>query len=509
MAAHYPIIYVRGYAMTESEIESTFNMPYYGFNLGSTQYKLGATTAPKMHIFESPVVRLIKEEHYEDSFGRFVDPRNRPIPGSVHSAGIGWHRTLWIFRYYDPESKMFGEDRKKVDGYATDLAVFLNQVRLACGSPPGFAVILVAHSMGGLVARSYLQNPGIFGAGKPAAAKLKQRGLKPADFRPVVVKKLFTYGTPHRGIALREGLGWAEDVRDLIGFKGSDAFGPKEMRRYLGKLKASDDLHTYKPLHYAPPLKNVFSLVGTNHEDYVVKSAKYGVGPGSDGLVAIENAYVKSGPRAYVHRSHSGPLGIVNSEAGYENLRRFLFGDTRFKLFLRIGEIVNELPGLRDSTDELDYFLVEISVTIRGLPSYIHTRSVAHLSAIQVPIIKRRGKFFPKEKDIHLYTGYLITDGRLSGDEFARGAADIRIEPHYRHDGWIRDSRYEGDWVINDRMHFGISKTGDKLNFAYRWSSENAEKTGAVKPEMHFPLPKSVERYLKGGSLRTLFDQWS
>ena len=233
------------------------------------------------------------------------------------------------------------------------------------------------------------------------------------------------------------------------------------------------------------------------------------MGPGSDGLVAIENAFVKSGPRAYVHRSHSGPLGIVNSEAGYQKLRRFLFGDARFKLFLRIGEIVNELPGLRDSTDELDYFLVEISVTIRGLPSYIHTRSAAHLSAIRVPIIKRQGKFSPKEKDIHLYTGYLMTDGRLSGDDFARGAADIRIEPHYRHDGWIRDSRYEGDWIINDRVHFGISKTGDKLKFAYRWSSENAEKTGAVKPEMTFPLPNSVNRYLKGGSLRILIDQWS
>lgn len=72
MVKNYPIIYVRGYAMTQSEVESTFNMPYYGFNLGSTQFKLTAGTKPKMHIFESPVVRLLKEEGYQDSFGRFV-----------------------------------------------------------------------------------------------------------------------------------------------------------------------------------------------------------------------------------------------------------------------------------------------------------------------------------------------------------------------------------------------------------------------------------------------------
>jgi len=508
VANYYPIIYVRGYAMTQSEVESTFNMPYYGFNLGCTQFKLAAGTEPKMHIFESPVVRLIKEENYQDSFGRFVDPRNRPIAGSVSDARADWRRTLWIFRYYDPESRMIGQARQKLDGYAADLAVFLNQVRLACGSPAKFAVILVAHSMGGLVARSYLQNPDIFRAAKPSAADLKRRGLRASDFKPVKVRKLFTYATPHRGIGLREGLGWAEDIRDLIGFKGSDAFGGREMRRYLN-LARGDDTHTYKPLAYAPPVKRVFSLVGTNFDDYVVSAAKLGVGPGSDGLVTIENAYVKRAPRAFVHRSHSGPLGIVNSEAGYENLRRFLFGDLRFRLFLRLGELVRELPGKRSPSDALEYFLIELNVTIRGLPSYLHTRSGDHLSAIRVPAVKRRGKIVGRDNDVHLFTGYLNTGARLKGDRYARGAADIRIEPHYRHDGWIRDSRYEGDWLMNDRIHFGISKGRGKLKYDYRWSSENAGQSGTARNEMFFPLPAAAARYFKGGRLRVLFDEWS
>ena len=507
MSSHYPIVYVRGYAMTQSEVESTFNMPYYGFNLGSTQFKLTAGTDPKMHIFESPVVRLMKEEGYQDSFGRFVDPRNRPIANSVPDTRGAWRKTLWIFRYYDPESRMIGEARQKVDGYAADLAVFLNQVRLACGSPPDFAVILVAHSMGGLVARSYLQNPRIFGAAKPSAAVLETRGLRAGDFKPVNVYKLFTYGSPHRGISLREGLGWAEDIRDLIGFKGSDAFGAKEMRRYLN-LSSGDDLHTYKPLAHAPPIKRVFSLVGTNFEDYVVAAAKLGVGPGSDGLVAIENAYVKGAPRAFVHRSHSGPLGIVNSASGYENLRRFLFGNVRFRFFLRLGELVQELPGRREPGDELDYFLIELDVTIRGLPDYLHMRSSAHLSAIRVPVVKRRGKITGREHDFHLYTGYFDMDARLKGDRFARGAADIRIEPHYRHDGWIRDSRYEGDWLMNDRLHFGAALVRGELRYDYHWNSETAERSGAVAEEMFFELPASASRYLKGASLRVLYDEW-
>ncbi len=86
---------------------------------------------------------------------------------------------------------------------------------------------------------------------------------------------------------------------------------------------------------------------------------------------------------------------------------------------------------------------------------------------------------------------------------------DIRIEPHYRHDGWVRDSRYEGDWVMNDRIHFGVSKGRGQLKYDYRWSSESAGQSGAVQNEMFFPLPASAARYIKGGNLRVLFDEWS
>lgn len=536
MGQYFPIVYVRGYAMTPGEVEQTFNMPHYGFNLGSTQFKLSAGHDPKMYIFESPVVRLMKDEGYADSFNRFVTPYNLPVAGSVpkgkDAEGIEhWRRTLWIFRYYDGESNLAEDDaalkaesRKRMDGYAADLAIFLNRVALACGNPPNFGVNLVAHSMGGLVARCYLQNRDIYGTAKLAQNRL---AALPAHQRPkddvkqlkkIAVRKFFTFGTPHKGISFRSGLGWAEDVRDLFGFAGSDAFGPKEMRRYL-KLAKADPLHKYKGLDYAPPVKNVFSLIGTNHEDYTVRVAKAGVGPGSDGLVTIENAFVREGPRAFVHRSHSGPLGIVNSEAGYQNLTRFLFGDCRFKLFLVFGEVEEgKLPGLRDKDDQLDYVLAEVKVTIRGLPGYLHSRTADSLSALRVPVGKKKGKRRTlRVDDVHLYTGYfrkkfalkVEAGGEDGKDPFLRGAGDLRLEPHFTHDGWVRDSRYEGDWIMNDRLHFGIKPEGDRLTLRYHWASEGEEREVEVKGELRIDLPPKVRDYLPKGSLRLMFDAWS
>src|SRR5438876_9727655 len=114
MAEDFPIVYIRGYAMTPDEVEETFNSPYYGFNLGATKIKLVNRELDRsdlrMLIFESPVVRLIKDEGYTDAFNRFVTATNDPIPESVVKATPpgDWHKTLWVFRFYDPESKIFG-----------------------------------------------------------------------------------------------------------------------------------------------------------------------------------------------------------------------------------------------------------------------------------------------------------------------------------------------------------------------------------------------------------------
>ena len=89
-------------------------------------------------------------------------------------------------------------------------------------------------------------------------------------------------------------------------------------------------------------VKRVLSVVGTNAQDYGAArglSAR-AMGAQSDGLVAIRNAYVWGSARAYVHRSHSGAYGLVNSEEAYQNLRRFLFGALRGIALVVVGFIV-------------------------------------------------------------------------------------------------------------------------------------------------------------------------
>ncbi len=500
MSESYPVVYIRGYAMTQSEVEDTFNRPYYGFNLGSTQIRQGRREKPVMRIFESPVVRLIKDEAYVDSFNRFVDAGNRPIAGSVSAQGAraDWRRTLWVFRYYDQESELLGGDRKEIEDYAVALAEFLHGIRTACGSPEDFSVNLVAHSMGGLVARSYLQNGGLF----------QREELQ--NLAPVPVNKLFTYGTPHKGISFRKGLGWIEDIRDLVGIGGADSFGAQRIREFLD-LDAAAPLHSYTPLPHAPPREKVMSLIGTNYRDYVVWAAKKGVGPGSDGLVAIENAYVQGAPRAFVHRSHSGPFGIVNSESGYQNLSRFLFGDYRYELKLAPVAARRQLPGLAKS-DTLDYLLVETSVVIRGLAVEVQQRKEDTQSGIIVGMEAAADGSYraTDERDVHLYTGYLSAARKKKGARYLRAALDIRIEPHYRHDGWIRDSRFEGEAFFSARLHFGIRATRAGIRIQYRWGDSLQSRNTMPKEDgfCEIPLPAAANRYLATGGIRLRVSPW-
>jgi hypothetical protein len=78
-----------------------------------------------------------------------------------------------------------------------------------------------------------------------------------------------------------------------------------------------------------------------------------------------------------VHRSHSGRYGIVNSEEGYQNLRRFLFGDL---------QITVELVGLdiAGTPDDETVWQLETALSIRGLPVLVHEQSSAHHCPVQL-----------------------------------------------------------------------------------------------------------------------------
>jgi hypothetical protein len=83
-APFLPIIYVRGHAATMAEIEDTTADPYMGFNRGATLLRQDAERQPVRSIFESPLLRLIKDHGYEDAFrngGSSCAPGEAPARG--------------------------------------------------------------------------------------------------------------------------------------------------------------------------------------------------------------------------------------------------------------------------------------------------------------------------------------------------------------------------------------------------------------------------------------------
>lgn len=363
MAAELPVIYVRGYAGTASGINAQVDDPFYGFNVGSTHVRVGGSGDPLFYQFESPMLRLMLDEQYELLVeGSQADLLDRQDDGTVPPASI------WIHRYYDISASTWGEQPEafRLERAAEDLLELIELLQRKTGAPK---VHLVAHSMGGLICRCLIQKV------------IPDQRDRPA---PDYVARLFTYATPHGGIEFDVGLGLLERLRDRFGIAGADVFGPRRMYEYLtpgSEYDPEGPPEGWTPLTIpdgAFPKDRIFSLVGTNPEDYAVAfglSSK-AVGAKSDGLVQIENAYLPGSRHAYVHRSHSGRYGIVNSEEGYQNLRRFLFGDLAVQA---------DLVGLELPQDDPDVvWQGETRLSVRGLPIVMHEQVAAHHCPIQL-----------------------------------------------------------------------------------------------------------------------------
>ncbi|MES1927328.1 hypothetical protein [Salinisphaera sp. T31B1] len=447
---YHPIIYVRGFAATQGEIEDTVADPYMGFNIGSTKARVAWTGDVKRFYFESPLVRLMSDHKYEDVFVEGDDllaaeQSERKIP----------YQCIVIYRYYDEASADFGDDSvtPPIEHFARGLDRLVLRLRdKVCANPDNgvtvdaFRAYLVSHSMGGLVCRAFLQNPDLGSA--------EARGA---------IDKVFTYATPHNGIDLRI----VRNVPGWLSFGDVNNFNRERMATYLG-LEPGPDVSRVTNF----PAERIFNLVGTNSRDYKVAGgvSAWAAGDASDGLVRIENATTHgldahgnavSSPRAFVHRSHSGHYGIVNSEEGYQNLTRFLFGALRVDGHLDLDDVtlpIEVQKALDEGRKIRASYQFEVAVSIRGCQWEMTRREAREHSAM----FRTYDALFPadhngqrspdRSQSPHLFSVFLDPAKSVKSSKSISFAFDLKVlVPDYEVDGIAFLKRhYEGGFLYRE-----------------------------------------------------------
>lgn len=520
----HPIIYVRGFAATQGEIDETVADPYMGFNIGSTKARKAWTGDVRRFFFESPLVRLMSDHDYEDVYVEgddLLDPRTavQPVP----------YRCIVIYRYYDEASTDFGDgDTPPIEHFARGLGTLIARLReKVCGNPANgvapddFRVYLVAHSMGGLICRAFLQNPAL---GDDPDRK--------------AVDKLFTYATPHNGIDIR----LVRNIPGWLSFGDVNNFNRERMAAYLD-VPAGPDVSLVRNF----PPERVFNLVGTNVADYTVARglSSWAAGDASDGLVRIDNATTHgpgpdgddvTSPRAFVHRSHSGHYGIVNSEEGYQNLTRFLYGSLRVDGLLDIDdislpvEVHNALK--KNNKDVRASYQFEVVASLRGCQWEITRRLQRENSAIfrsydqLFPGAERTHRPPDRRASPHLFSLFLDPSKSVKNRNSVSFAFDMKVlVPDYEIDGVLFMKRhFEGGYIFRDMLLVEALRDDNApggWRVKYGFQSTNPGKPGSVadtvpldagKPaaglKFEIPIQQSTRPGLTG-KLRIEVRPWS
>jgi hypothetical protein len=435
-------------------------------------------------------------------------------------------KSIVIYRYYDSASNLFGTgETPKIDEFAKGLSRLISRIRdLVCQHPENriapdqFRCYLVAHSMGGLVCRSYLQNA----------------ALDVADTRKCV-DKFFTYATPHNGIEMAgtNVPAWlaANDIRN---FSREYMAGYLALAELFEKTKRVDWVRETKD---SLSSERMFCLIGTDRTDYEAAAglSRTFVGHGSDGLVRIENASVcgigndgkVSDPvaKAFVYRSHSGPFGIVNSEESYQNLTRFLFGDIRVDIWIDVEEIrlpedVQEKADAGKPVDALYQF--EILASPRGKLWYL-TRRIAEEDSVACLTHAEWTKASQKPQSLYVSSVFLDNDARVDPDRRSLAYSmtlGVRV-PDYEVERrvWLNE-HYEGGYLFRDSVVIEIfppEGENGQWSVMYDWQSGNPGK--ATRPLAATPTPEGKLEFSLGfdngkkpgmrGRVRFIASRWN
>lgn len=486
-----PIIYIRGYAGSTAGIDAQVDDPFYGFNNGATHVRVGRGE-PKFYQFEGPMLRLMIDHDYQ----LLVHGDQRAYlensqPGSVAADSI------WVYRFYDQAATTFQEQPRRgpveaavneverrvtAKGFNIEDAAdgLLELIELLRQKVKGGdkRVILVAHSMGGLVARCMIQ---------------KRSLLQKKDPKQLVAK-FFTYGTPHGGIVFESGLlNWFEDV---VGPAGSDIFAPSNMFGYLDPEHEYGDEPTDDD-HWDPQripetafdTDNIFCLIGTDSKDYGI--SRKVVGPKSDGLVRVDNAYVRRAHRAFVYKAHSGPYGEVNSEEGYQNLRRFLFG--RWKVRVDLADLPRYPIDKQNRDGASPIWQLEMRLAVRGLPVVLSEQMTDQQNPIQLNDELLRLQDSP-DHPVPLLTTFLLDLTRPAHDpptmaektvarhggiaRYALALRVIKLTERHKFFDFSEHLEQASDWADVAIFDVGPDDSGPGLR---AWANWNSKIPGALE----------------------------
>lgn len=494
----HPIIYVRGYAMTASERDETAADPFCGFNAGSTVYRamIRRDTPAQKFVFESPVVRLITDFGYQNVYQDghdILDADWKPPPDANGQDVEGIPRaSIVVYRYYDTGSNLLGDGRaRNIEVYAQGLSQLILRVRElialregAAFAPEAFRCCLVAHSMGGLVVRAFLQNPALGDAVARAS-----------------VDKVFTYATPHNGIDVA-----GINIPSWLSVSEINTFNRGKMADFLA-TPATGGRVDCLPAAIHPSPERFFCMIGTNRGDYEVAqgTARMFAGHGSDGLVRIENASLswldaqgrrQPVARAFAFRSHSGFFGIVNSEEAYQNLVRFLFGDVRVDLWFDVDEVALP-PDIPKNADVDALYQVELMAAPRGKRWYLSRRTAEEDSPACRTHKELTDPAKPESRQIYLSTVFLSNRARVNPARPTLAYAmtlGVRV-PDYQVDRkfWL-DGHFEGSSLFRDTLIVEMAppapgSANDQWDVKYGWQTDTAGRAS---------LPISYQQVMNG-----------
>lgn len=514
---YYPIVYVRGYAMTADEREDTFYDSYYGFAANSVEKR---EAPPPVYfqadVFEGQLIRFMKLGDY-----RYADAAN----AGIEEFGDNPSRSIWVCRFYDTdffsgqarEIKDHGEELRALimEGIPDKLRSFVD----LGANDADYKVILIAHSMGGLVCRALIQNL------MPSKKQDPKRWIH----------RFVTMGTPHGGIEL----GRIPDVAERLAAENlnpvnSGLFYPKQMRSYL-KLDETDnegeftyDVHSLglqptKREKAGFPVGRCLCIIGSNYREYT--AVKWVTGDHSDGLVKQSRAYCVGGPVpeagpgnenpeyppsrvaffANIHRAHSGRVGIVNSYESFENIHRFLFGNIKAQVYL------NDVEINTPQEEGFHYFYdFEFFFSVRRTGVYLHRR--------QQDPCENAWRFLRSSipKSILLHTGFMNSrlndrvNNLLSANSHFSLSFGVIERRNRQHILW--DKEYPARQIYNEtlEMRVGGVESGDATKLGYRWLSDggNFQKANEDPPDSGAFELKLRKAGAVSGTIRIVVAPW-